>query len=268
MAEYINMMTSSALGITLFLGGWQLGLPVRWLPEPGWLLWGLQILAFVAKMAFFQFLFVWVRWTLLVPLRSADEPGLEGIAPAVARQPRLHRDPRRVRRAWAPEAPMSLIAFFVLALLLIAGARAVITHRNPVTAAVALAFNLVAISGLYMVLDAQFIGLLQVIIYAGAIMVLILFVIMLLNLRGGEGPPGGHDSARPRAARVAPVRHRHRPSFLALGAFVVPAKAPRASARPRRWERSSSCASTTRSRHLLLLVVAMIGAVLLAKRSS
>ncbi len=64
MAEYINMMTSSALGITLFLGGWQLGLPVRWLPEPGWVLWGAQILAFVAKMAFFQFLFVWVRWTL------------------------------------------------------------------------------------------------------------------------------------------------------------------------------------------------------------
>jgi NADH-quinone oxidoreductase subunit H len=57
-------MTSSALGITLFLGGWQLGLPARWLPEPGWVLWGAQILAFVVKMAFFQFLFVWVRWTL------------------------------------------------------------------------------------------------------------------------------------------------------------------------------------------------------------
>jgi NADH-quinone oxidoreductase subunit H len=64
MAEYVNMMTSSALGITLFLGGWQLGLPERWLPEPGWLLWGAQIGAFVVKMAFFQFLFVWVRWTL------------------------------------------------------------------------------------------------------------------------------------------------------------------------------------------------------------
>ena len=64
MAEYINMMTSSALGITLFLGGWHLGLPTRWLPEPGWLLWGAQILAFVVKMVFFQFLFVWVRWTL------------------------------------------------------------------------------------------------------------------------------------------------------------------------------------------------------------
>src|SRR5580765_4495946 len=87
---------------------------------------------------------------------------------------------------------MTLIAFYVLALLVIASALVVITHRNPVTSAVALAFNLVAISGLYMVLDAQFIGLLQVIIYAGAIMVLILFVIMLLNLREEVKPhPAG-----------------------------------------------------------------------------
>ena len=78
---------------------------------------------------------------------------------------------------------MELIAFFVLALLLVASALVVITNRNPVTAAVALAFNLVAIAGVYMVLDAQFIGLLQVIVYAGAIMVLFLFVIMYLNLQ-------------------------------------------------------------------------------------
>ena len=61
MAEYVNMMTSSALAVTLFLGGWQLGFPV---PIEGWLLWVLQILAFVSKVAFFQFVFVWVRWTL------------------------------------------------------------------------------------------------------------------------------------------------------------------------------------------------------------
>ena len=61
MAEYINMITSSALAVTLFLGGWQLGFPV---PFEGWPLWILQILAFLAKVAFFQFVFVWVRWTL------------------------------------------------------------------------------------------------------------------------------------------------------------------------------------------------------------
>ena len=43
---------------------WALWLPTAWLPEPGWGLWTLQIGAFVAKMAFFQFLYVWVRWTL------------------------------------------------------------------------------------------------------------------------------------------------------------------------------------------------------------
>ncbi len=61
MAEYINMTTSSALAVTLFLGGWQVGVP---LPLEGWPLWTLQILAFAGKVAFFLFLFVWVRWTL------------------------------------------------------------------------------------------------------------------------------------------------------------------------------------------------------------
>jgi NADH-quinone oxidoreductase subunit H len=65
MAEYVNMITSSALAVTLFLGGWQLGVPAEALGlGPGWALWSLQIGAFVAKVAFFQFLFVWVRWTL------------------------------------------------------------------------------------------------------------------------------------------------------------------------------------------------------------
>ncbi len=61
MAEYINMTTGSALAVTLFLGGWQLGFPVPW---TGWPLWILQLLAFAAKVGSFLFLFVWVRWTL------------------------------------------------------------------------------------------------------------------------------------------------------------------------------------------------------------
>ena len=65
MAEYVNMITSSALAVTLFLGGWQLGIPTELLGlQPGWTLWTLQILAFAGKVAFFQFVFVWVRWTL------------------------------------------------------------------------------------------------------------------------------------------------------------------------------------------------------------
>src|SRR4029079_15646820 len=61
MAEYINMITSSALCVTLFLGGYNLGFSV---PFEGWPLWLLQIAAFAGKLAIFQFVFVWVRWTL------------------------------------------------------------------------------------------------------------------------------------------------------------------------------------------------------------
>ena len=64
MAEYINMITSSALAVTLFLGGFNTGLPLEEWGVSGWSLWGLQILAFLVKVGFFLVLYVWVRWTL------------------------------------------------------------------------------------------------------------------------------------------------------------------------------------------------------------
>ena len=78
---------------------------------------------------------------------------------------------------------LTTAAYVVLAVLAVGSALVVVWHRNPVVSALALAFNLIAIAGFYLVMDAQFLALLQVIVYAGAIMVLILFVIMLLNLR-------------------------------------------------------------------------------------
>ncbi len=62
MAEYVNMATSAALFVTLFLGGWQV--PGLWRLLSGNALVIGQVLGFVAKVAFFMFLFVWVRWTL------------------------------------------------------------------------------------------------------------------------------------------------------------------------------------------------------------
>jgi len=85
---------------------------------------------------------------------------------------------------------METIAFIVLAVLALVSAGVVVWHRNPVVCALALAFNLVSIAGFYMLLNAQFLALLQVIVYAGAIMVLILFVIMLLNLQVEARRPG------------------------------------------------------------------------------
>ncbi len=86
---------------------------------------------------------------------------------------------------------MSLTAFVILSSLAIVSAIVVVWRTNPVVSALALAGNLVSIAGFYLLLNAQFIALLQVIIYAGAIMVLILFVIMLLNLPAqAEGRSG------------------------------------------------------------------------------
>ena len=162
---------------------------------------------------------------------------------------------------------MEPIAFFFLAILVLASALVVIGNRNPVTSAVALAFNLVAIAGLYMVLDAQFIGLLQVIVYAGAIMVLILFVIMLLNLReeAKAHPAGSFQSLlAPLAALL----------FAIVMGRALWSGAP--SSFPAKTEGFGTAASLGKELFTrfyypfeaisLLLVVAMIGAVLLAKR--
>ncbi len=59
-----------------------------------------------------------------------------------------------------------------------------ITRRSPVASALWLVNTLFALAAIFVLLDAHFIGALQVLVYAGAIMVLFLFVIMLLNLRG------------------------------------------------------------------------------------
>ncbi len=162
---------------------------------------------------------------------------------------------------------MELIAFYVLALLLVASALVVITHRNPVTAAVALAFNLVGIAGLFMVLDAQFIGLLQVIVYAGAIMVLILFVIMLLNLRDEEKPHPAGTIQRVLAPLTSLI-------FAVVIGRALWASSP--AAFPAKAEGFGTAAVLGRELFTrfyypfeaisLLLIVAMIGAVLLAKR--
>ena len=66
--------------------------------------------------------------------------------------------------------------------LLLASATMVVLHRNPVTSALFLVLSFCSLAGIYLLLQAEFIGLVQIIVYAGAIMVLFLFVIMYLNL--------------------------------------------------------------------------------------
>ena len=78
---------------------------------------------------------------------------------------------------------MLSVLFWIFALLMLGGAMAVICFRNPVSCALSMVASFVGIAGLFIGLDAYFIGVIQILVYAGAIMVLFLFIIMLLNLR-------------------------------------------------------------------------------------
>ena len=75
-----------------------------------------------------------------------------------------------------------MIAFYFIALLMLASALLVVLHRNPIYSALGLVNTLFLIAVSFVMLDAQLIAMLQVIVYAGAIVILFLFVIMLLNV--------------------------------------------------------------------------------------
>ena len=76
---------------------------------------------------------------------------------------------------------VELIVFFVFAAIAVLGAVALILLREPIHSALALILVMVSLAVLYLLLGAEFIAAVQIIVYAGAIMVLFVFVIMLLN---------------------------------------------------------------------------------------
>jgi NADH-quinone oxidoreductase subunit J len=82
---------------------------------------------------------------------------------------------------------LAQIAFWFLSILTIGSALMVVISRNPVHSILYLIVTFIAISGHYILLNAQFLAIVNIIVYAGAIMVLFLFVVMLMNLnRQGE----------------------------------------------------------------------------------
>jgi NADH-quinone oxidoreductase subunit J len=81
----------------------------------------------------------------------------------------------------------SLVLFWVLAIISVGAAIQMVVSRNPVRSALALVVTFLGVAVYYVTLSAQFIAAVQIIVYAGAIMVLFLFVIMLLNMGAPEG---------------------------------------------------------------------------------
>jgi NADH-quinone oxidoreductase subunit J len=102
-----------------------------------------------------------------------------------------------------------LLAFIVLAIVSIVAAFGMITSRNAIYAALFLILNFVSVSVMYLMLNAPFLAIVQISVYAGAIMVLFLFVIMLLGAeRVSEG-------------ETRPEMRWQRPLAIVLGVFLL-----------------------------------------------
>ncbi len=84
---------------------------------------------------------------------------------------------------------MEIYLFFLFGGIAVVGALAMVFNKNAVHSALFLLLTLVMIAGLYVLLNAQFIAVAQIMVYAGAIVVLILFVVMLLGAELGESIP-------------------------------------------------------------------------------
>ena len=87
---------------------------------------------------------------------------------------------------------MEMAVFAVFALLALGSSLVVVAHKSPIYSTLSLVLTLFSVAVLFVLLGAPFIATLQLLIYAGAILVLFLFVIMLLNVGRDEGIASGH----------------------------------------------------------------------------
>jgi NADH-quinone oxidoreductase subunit J len=95
---------------------------------------------------------------------------------------------------------LDLALFYVLAAVAVVTSALVIGQRSPVYSVMLLIASFGALAGLYVLLNAPFVAVIQIIIYAGAILVLFLFVVMLLNAPTEERQPWPRMGAGPRRA--------------------------------------------------------------------
>jgi NADH-quinone oxidoreductase subunit J len=168
----------------------------------------------------------------------------------------------------------SAIAFYLFAAITVVASIGVVGQRNPMYSVMLLITSFGALAGLYVLLDAPFTAVTQIIIYAGAIMVLFLFVVMLLNVpREEPAPPGVLASLGPHGMQAATVLS------LLLGVEIVWAL----SRVNRGWFAQDPSATSVSSVTLIgkslftqhafafeatsiLILVAMVGAVVIARR--
>ena len=117
-----------------------------------------------------------------------------------------------------------MIWFYLLAVVLIASAIFTVTQKSPVYSVVGLLGNFLALAALYFTLDAEFLGVIQIVVYSGAILMLFVFVIALLS--SGIGPFQEGPNRLPRIAVPAILATVVSFGFLVFGVLHQPLVAP------------------------------------------
>lgn len=84
---------------------------------------------------------------------------------------------------------MEAVVFWILAIGMVGAALAVVFNRNPVASALSLVVTFLFLAGVFVTLEAFFMAMVQIIVYAGAVMVLFLFIIMLMDIKAEKKRP-------------------------------------------------------------------------------
>ncbi|HZR25769.1 MAG TPA: NADH-quinone oxidoreductase subunit J [Vicinamibacterales bacterium] len=162
--------------------------------------------------------------------------------------------------------------FYIFAAVAVGASLLVIAQKNPIYSVLLLIASFGALSGLYVLLDAPFVAVIQIIVYAGAIMVLFLFVVMLLNAPHEET---NYDERVHPLMRPGPMRFG---ALLAMVLIVELLWALTKGAESGRFAGGSVTSVAAIGRSLftqyafafevtsVLIIVAMVGAVVLARR--
>jgi NADH-quinone oxidoreductase subunit J len=159
--------------------------------------------------------------------------------------------------------------FFYFAFVIAAASMLVVSARNPIYSALALLIMFFHVAGLYVTLHAEFLAAVQIIVYAGAILVLYLFVVMLLNLRQDDR----YHRQWPMAAAVGVTLAVEAAILMAMKGWTAPAVVAGTETTVGGLGNTETIGDVLYSTYLfpfevasLILLVAMIGAIVLAKK--
>jgi len=168
-----------------------------------------------------------------------------------------------------------MVIFYLLAAVAVGAGVGVIAQRSAVRSALFLLVNFCSLAGLYILLNAQFVALVQVIVYAGAVVVLFLFIVMLLGLDRESTPSSVAQKGVPKGGRPFRWLAGALSGALLLAAVIwallAPASAPAPAAAAPHSVRELGAALMTGyaipfEMASVVLLVAIVGAVVLAKK--